>query len=321
MRGNLDEIHEQRTWLRETVKNAKLNYSHKQKDEMVWEIIQNYNLRVRCNLTNTSFPSILIPRCPVVPREIDDNVDFHGATIFINCAVNKLSSHNKDCIIRELVLHEIGHIVAEHPCDFFPVPIEVGTTTGEFTEREIILYMAQFIPDQIKEIQAELLGIYLAISPFEIFLKNVAENNFDLRQTRKDYNLSIDCLAKIIIFILSKYPLHYFKHNIKENTIENKMLSKAISWNLSSIIENPDTAAYKCLKNKSYSESEIFLDEINVVCRAFHESARTEVEIFNRPEKMIVLGCQETDSDIDIKEFLKLASKKVIKSFLSNTCP
>jgi hypothetical protein len=159
--------------------------------------------------------------------------------------------------VKSHVLHELAHIVRDHPAAYVP------PTKGDHDEllRLSMLYNNIMNPATASyrqfENEAEVFAAALGFWPGNVFMKQFAGAKGEFRRVANFFKMPVDCAIKWALLSRPELDIHYFKYNVDTNATEDYHIPAHYTpaqfpWDFLTgcIVEDLKTAAGLCKRER-----------------------------------------------------------------------
>jgi len=201
--------------------------------------------------------------------------------------------------VKPLVLHELAHIVQEHPAAYVPPAHEEEPELNRFKMLyNMIMHHAIASHTQFEN-EAEVFAAALGFWPGNVFLRQISCSKGDFRRVANFFKMPIDCAIKWAILSQPNLNIHYLKFNVRDRTPEDYHIpahytTEDFPWDFlaGGIVNVDETAAKKCLdaQDDAFAQSRAPSPQRTAEywCYAFYE--RVSASKSRTSDKLLVGG-------------------------------
>ena len=209
--------------------------------------------------------------------------------------------------VKPLVLHELAHIIREHPAAYVPPTKEDGTELARLQMLyDMIMHHAIASHEQFEN-EAEVFAAALGFWPGNLFWKQFAISKGEFRRVANYFKMPVDCAIKWALLSRPEHNIHYLKFNVGAHETEDYHMPAHYTpdefpWDFASgrVADDANTAAGKCLLLKddtsSATQSPSQHRAAAYWCYAFYE--RVEKSKARKDDKMLVGGFPKSLYDL-----------------------
>jgi len=210
---------------------------------------------------------------------------FKPGTIRGYCIILNRNVLTKDPNIHAAILHELSHILAEDPWNYYSSEDEPNDLFQSLDK-----YRSNSLIYDLLEMKTELLVAVLAFSPKTLFAESFYQQGADFKAIASVYNMPLDCCIKWTLITMRQFDGHYFKYcdtcgQEEDRYIPQNPFYRDFSWKSSARLLANSTVAQQCfrLKKDIAGQSHSELGEATFHCQAYYVDNGT-------CEKLLVVG-------------------------------
>lgn len=225
-----------------------------------------------------------IPDGMVVRIELDEPVNGADAIylISIDKSIDSLTGPAKSRALKEAFLHEISHLILQHPG--LVMPSNEKLVSADLLSDMAVSYTRFFVDEKSQNLDAELMSLTLGFWPQAEFTRLVKATRADFRQIANEYKMTVEsALQWAVVRFDGILDAHYMKGDEGTKDI--------VDWygkveECSNVFDEPGTVAGRAVKDKCDAKSNSSL--ANYECRAYYEKKETFHD--HKDDEVLVIG-------------------------------